>query len=275
MADQNGNSEIISRRDAQAAGLAVYFTGAICPAGHLADRYVSSMACCVCTIQRADARRAAKGVTQPPSPKQFAREQRAAAIAEGKPTYSTGIPCRRGHVGPRFVGNNTCVECDLLRKVGDPAVKTRMKAYYQRTKPERLAWQATYSSANAEAIKAKKKVHRTANKERINAKIAEWATANPDKVRAKRKAREGRDRGADGTYTAADIKRIGNQQKWRCAAPGCAASVRGDHHVDHIKPIVLGGSNWPNNLQLLCPPCNQAKGGKHPIEWAQSLGRLL
>lgn len=35
-------------------------------------------------------------------------------------------------------------------------------------------------------------------------------------------------------------------------------------HVDHIMPVKLGGSNHPENLQLLCAKCNLAKSSIHP-----------
>lgn len=33
-----------------------------------------------------------------------------------------------------------------------------------------------------------------------------------------------------------------------------------DMTVDHVKPKKLGGRNWYFNLQLMCAPCNHAKG---------------
>jgi 5-methylcytosine-specific restriction endonuclease McrA len=32
-------------------------------------------------------------------------------------------------------------------------------------------------------------------------------------------------------------------------------------------PLKLGGSNWPENLQLLCRTCNLRKNAKHPDVW--------
>lgn len=35
--------------------------------------------------------------------------------------------------------------------------------------------------------------------------------------------------------------------------------------IDHVKPIIFGGSNWPANLRPACRGCNAAKGGRWPI----------
>jgi len=50
----------------------------------------------------------------------------------------------------------------------------------------------------------------------------------------------------------------------RCGACRCAMR---DYHVDHVIPISRGGSDNPENLQLLCPPCNLSKGSKTMHEW--------
>ena len=35
-------------------------------------------------------------------------------------------------------------------------------------------------------------------------------------------------------------------------------------HLDHIVPLAEGGINDVANLQLLCAPCNNSKGGHRP-----------
>lgn len=47
------------------------------------------------------------------------------------------------------------------------------------------------------------------------------------------------------------------------------------YHVDHIVPLIAGGSNDRSNLQILCQPCNNSKSSKDQIEFMQSRGMLL
>jgi 5-methylcytosine-specific restriction endonuclease McrA len=82
-----------------------------------------------------------------------------------------------------------------------------------------------------------------------------------------------RRRGAPGRYTKADIDRLFLFQGGKCVS--CLCGLKTGYHVDHVLPIALGGTNDPKNLQLLCAPCNLRKGAKHPVDYAQSLGRLL
>lgn len=110
--------------------------------------------------------------------------------------------------------------------------------------------------------------HRDALLPKARQRAKTWHKANPDKVRAKRHNR----RAAEGKHSAEDIQRILRDQKSRC--PVCGAKLRA-YNVDHIIPIARGGTNWPHNLQLLCPPCNNRKGAKDPIQFMQERGLLL
>lgn len=78
--------------------------------------------------------------------------------------------------------------------------------------------------------------------------------------------------GADGSYARADIDRLHRLQRGKCAGCKC---VLVKYHIDHVTPLALGGSNWPSNLQLLCPTCNMQKNAKPPIKWQQERGYLL
>lgn len=40
--------------------------------------------------------------------------ERAEAIKTGSKLYFTGLPCKHGHIAPRFTNNSTCKECHRL-----------------------------------------------------------------------------------------------------------------------------------------------------------------
>lgn len=44
-----------------------------------------------------------------------------------------------------------------------------------------------------------------------------------------------------------------------------------DMTLDHILPRIRGGTDVPENLQLLCAPCNSSKGARTQEEWDQAL----
>jgi 5-methylcytosine-specific restriction endonuclease McrA len=40
--------------------------------------------------------------------------------------------------------------------------------------------------------------------------------------------------------------------------------------IDHKLPLSRGGSNYPDNLQLLCKSCNDSKSARTMDEWLQT-----
>lgn len=102
----------------------------------------------------------------------------------------------------------------------------------------------------------------------------QWVKNNPERVRLLNTIAKHRRRSAAGSFTPDDIIRLRAAQRGKCAH--CRTKLtKKNTNIDHIMPIVLGGSNFPENLQLLCEPCNKSKGAKHPIEFARCAGRLL
>lgn len=109
---------------------------------------------------------------------------------------------------------------------------------------------------------------RKAQRERERA----WGRRNPDKIRVKYRIKKLRRNGVPGRYTKSDIDRLFLFQRGKCAACRCKLE---SFDVDHVMPIALGGTNDPENLQLLCKACNNRKGAIHPVEFMQQRGLLL
>lgn len=235
-----------------------------------------------------------------------------AARAAGVRFYSTGEPCRKGHVEPRRASSGVCVECAKIwsatnyqqarervlerqkerRIASRPQLLEYQKQYYAKNKHKRKERDringARYHAEHREERNAKKREHYYANKERYRettlaararnperhrATYKAWAQANPEKRTATANKRRARLTGAGGSYTAADVAAILKAQRGRCGY--CRASLKAGYEVDHITSIARGGNNDRSNIQLLCESCNRRKHALDPIEFAQRLGLLL
>lgn len=214
--------------------------------------------------------------------------------------YFTGRPCKRGHVDERYTSKATCVGCSReqverwvaenpdgrkkirqkwarankdyhIRKSREWLVENRERARetlrkYRRANREKVNSFPSASSAN-------KLKYRLINREKQSAYHKQWRAENPEIVKANHNKRRALVRGTCGSYNASDIKWIFKAQKGKCAY--CRCKVGGSYHVDHIVPLVSGGTNDRRNIQITCARCNLRKGRKDPINFAQSQGMLL
>lgn len=104
--------------------------------------------------------------------------------------------------------------------------------------------------------------------EKVRARRPIYERENPEVIAAKRARRRAREYGADGSYSAEDVRAILKSQGRRCRYCNEALTR---FHVDHFIPLSRGGSNWPSNLVLSCGRCNSSKGSKMPWVWRPDL----
>lgn len=161
----------------------------------------------------------------------------------------------------------------------------RSKKWRDQNREQYQARAREYAAANKERMNETSRKWAEANKETANARAIEWRKANGERVREAAKARRDanpekqrtitRNRRAklkvSGEHSPADIARMYQEQNGTCNGCRCNLAESG-YHVDHIRAVANGGSNSPENLQLLCPTCNTSKGTKDMHEWAQSKG---
>ena len=166
----------------------------------------------------------------------------------------------------------------------------KWKRYYEqnaeRLKQLRRRYYADHRDDPAVVEKNRKRaqVWRSNNLERAKKRVRAWVAANPDRVKqwrkqnmqsilARNRNRRSLKRLAAGTHTAEDIAELYKRQRGKCGT--CKHQLFNKYHVEHITPLVRGGGNGPDNLQLLCPSCNLRKHTKDGYEWAAENGRLF
>lgn len=106
---------------------------------------------------------------------------------------------------------------------------------------------------------AETKAHREANSAHYKAYLQGYWKEHPERAAEYQGRRRARKAAADGSHSAADIRALRAKQDNRCANPMCMADISKSCSIDHIVALVNGGSNWPDNLQALCKPCNSKK----------------
>lgn len=250
----------ITKTEAKAAGLNRYFTGEPCVRGHVAERRIQSGNCIDC--QSEDRRNPGKGGAYRKARYAENRDLRIAESAEWR------------RANPEKA-KETCKKSKEKHrgKTSQKGKEWRKTAAYQETKAKR------YETKGDEIRSWRREWRRdwsARNPGKSSAYTREWQKRNPERAREnslkQARTRRARKSGAAGSYSASDIKRILIGQKHRCAACRCRLTK---YHVDHIVPLSRGGSNFPSNLQVLCPDCNLKKRAKDPIDFMQSLGLLL
>lgn len=230
------------------------------------------------------------------------------AIANGLPRYFTGKPCKNGHISERVTNKCDCVECNNMRNyqyrsIPENKEKARLRTSEWRddkgienvyasneewkikTYGSTAEYWKVYNSKNSDARSSQSKDYYSRNKDVISAKGKEYRDKNPDAIKERKlkhytenkdlyyaanRRRRAREKDAYGTHTAKDVALILIAQDYKCVY--CGVALTDGYHVDHIMPLALKGSNWPSNLQCLCPTCNLCKSDKHPDDWHKEIG---
>jgi len=201
------------------------------------------------------------------------------------PRYFTGRPCKHGHIAERYTSNNKCLDCNREQGRANHYIyfdkkQDRQKRYYGDNKDRIRAmndrWAAehpvkikeihkSWRDRNPDKIKERSARWYAENSDRSKANLQDWRRRNPAGYRLQKYRRRMLETTASGEFTEADLTNLIERQKALCT--GCGRDISAKFTIDHKTPLSRGGTNDPENLQLLCRPCNSSKGTKTDEEW--------
>lgn len=161
------------------------------------------------------------------------------------------------------------VRCHDYRMKNLETAREKDLKYNEAHREERRLYARRYREANSAKVREDNRRYYADHVDELRQYALEWAKEHPEQRRLSKHRRRASEHGSSGTHTADDIRSQRKRQKGRCF--WCHAKLDA-YHVDHVMPLVLRGSNGPENLVIACPACNMSKGAKHPMDFA---GRLL
>jgi len=155
----------------------------------------------------------------------------------------------------RLLPFEKCIICEaeiVDRRVGVKycSIKCIKKADYLKHLNKRLVVGKKYRDSHKEEISKRDKKYRQENWEVLKVK-----------KRVDTRKRRARMLGAEGSFTQKEFESLVDLVENIC--PCCNKEFDlNDFTADHIVPISRGGSDYIDNIQPLCLPCNMSKGTK-------------
>lgn len=159
------------------------------------------------------------------------------------------------------------------REANSDYAKAAAKAKYMQNAEALKAKARQRYQADPERMRKAKAQERATHPERQIAADARYRVKHADVLRIRYSEKRARRMSAPGSLSKDLAKRLFSLQKGMC--PCCRQPLGTTYHMDHIVPLIAGGTNTDDNIQLLRNRCNQQKSAKHPIDFMQSRGFLL
>ena len=156
---------------------------------------------------------------------------------------------------------NQCKQCDKEYRDTHKREQAEYNARYRQEHRQELSEYHTEYSV----------IYYRENKGKRTKQHNEWRLQNRDKTRVQDSHRRGLENDAEGTHTAQELADLWIEQDGKCAYCECDLTET-KKHIDHILPLVQGGSNWIINLAWACQTCNLSKSDKSPEEWTAYIG---
>lgn len=242
--------DIITRKEARELGLKIYFDGTECKRGHISDKFVSSGRCCECVeedneiIVEQKEHQVAMRKQQSEKAKEalvFIRQTMNDLDEAEKLQFRTNV-------------TNGTDELDIFPRSRD-AAKRLGEDFYDTGLPCKRNHLSKRYTETGQCVACRNQL-----KEEYKPYTKIYAHE-----------RRARFKDAEGFFSKSDIDILFLSQNGLCKYCRVDLKEHG-YHIDHRIPLVKGGTNWPENLQLLCPRCNLKKKDKMPEQYEKEIG---
>lgn len=187
------------------------------------------------------------------------------ARARGDKFYQPDFFCNNGHMTKRLTGSGACYECHHASSESNRK-KYRNgpdgDAFRAKKRAELLRWQQRPENSEKIVGYRQRDFEKFGNRK----KYPENARADTARIRAKKL-------GCEGSYTGDQLRELFIKQDGKCAE--CAVPLTEKWEADHIIPLRIGGTNYIENIQILCRKCNRSKSCLNPSDWEFVKKRML
>ena len=147
------------------------------------------------------------------------------------------------------------------------------KCYHDNKEHFKKACKKWYRANYAKARAARRR-WRLANHEKAKAFCRAWGKTLRGRASSRNKEHRRRAQIGSKTVTVKQIEMLLRRAK-QCHYCEKKFTRELPVTIDHILPLIKGGTHTRGNLCAACSPCNSAKNAKHPDDFAREIGRLL
>ncbi len=167
------------------------------------------------------------------------------------------------HKGTRDGLHSECKACsaiqrrDLFLRNPDHA-RSLGRSANKRRYEKRREYNREWRRRNAAYVRSQYRVYRRKHKEKYRLLKRSWYRLHPEYEVRRSAIRRQRVASAEAHHTIAEWREL--RKSFGNVCLRCGATD--DLTLDHIVPLVLGGSNHISNLQLLCRVCNSWKNAR-------------
>ncbi len=156
-------------------------------------------------------------------------------------------------------------ESKRFREEHPEYMREYLAAYYDANKTTLNADRRARYWSDPESERAYRRAYNEANREKVRAGVRDWFRRHPHVPTLEANKRRARLAQVENTLTAEQIVELLEVFDYRCGY--CLVDLRSlpkeFRTLDHMLPLVRGGSNTLDNVIPCCKPCNSRKKDRH------------